>query len=582
MMVSGIDFARSTPAAASAMSHPQPPVVEQSTAANSAVTSLLQHDGMRSVIARYMTVQELVVVRGVSSLWRRLFDQPCCWHGSRLEPTDSQLYDHHLRLATLPHLQQLTLAHGIQDFDDESRHEVYLAFEHLLTACTDLAVQKVTVQGAINAAMVQAMPHLQQLTVTGTVHVDSIPLLSRQLVSVEASAIDDEVLVALAKHPLPQLQRIGTLSASLPRFQQFILAHPALSSLTLMSRRTDDKIIPMLETLGSLNTLTDLHLQYVHADGGLMNALCDLPQLQRLTVTATGLSPDVPGPNPTSDFWSRVPTLHTLLHSHQTGKQKPSDFRIRCCAGSTKYSDDWWVGALRASFYCSQLGLTLLKAPESAWQRFLSDTRYMPPSMLQMVRLMDSQAETMTRFVPYVKLHTGLTSVDLDHDINDSELYAMLACLPHLRQLTVHHADPSIVQLALTASGSLTQIQYLHNDCTTAAALSDMLKLVGAAISLKSADVTAPSRAWSTTTLKELQQFHNDTHNMTKLNLSIDSSDDLSSRDVQELTNVVSQLLLLPPLTYLAVPKRSQLLTIDQMTEIRRQARLNSVYMDVY
>lgn len=165
--------------------------------------SLLQLTGICSVVARYMTVTELVKVRRVCQRWQQLFSEPCCWVGSKFKPSYNQITSQLMRLDRMPWLEQLHLADGGSASDramDGLGHDILIRpYKQQLAACTNLALQRLHIQGDVDAALARAMPKLRELHVDGGIAAAAIPLL-KQVSKLEATCLTDNEVTAMIRH----------------------------------------------------------------------------------------------------------------------------------------------------------------------------------------------------------------------------------------------------------------------------------------------------------------------------------------------------------------------------------------------
>lgn len=558
---------------------------------DSSFDTVLRNDDIRSIIASYLTVPELVLIRGVSSIWLEQFNRSCCWKGSRFKPTNLQLRlaGKEMRVDTLQHLEELTLRH--RDSGNSTDRVIEIVIQQLvqrLAACSNLALKKLVVEADVTVDVLKAMPVLRKLhlkrshrLVAGAVQ--CLPSTITKL-QVDVDGDRDALISTLMHFPLAHLQHCEYLWGSPIQVVQLASVSSSLTSATL-SGQYHEITAEIVFALQSASNLTELHLRDAYCNGRLLDGLCTLQHLQKLTVWFSEM--DVA-------FMDGLYHLRTTMIGHSTSEQRNNSVIInieRC--NSTRFhnpdDDEWWGALLCASLHCDQLDVPFLDLPTELWEKFIADAQCTKSALQFAYR--SAFLGGITDFTAYVTHHTALTWLDLEgsfeDDLPDTQLLQMVSSLPSLQSLVTQYHSATATRQGLLNSGAFAHLsrltvrssQRLNDD---AASLMQQLRLIRDLVSLRVVRVYATVDEWQAVGWHDIRAC---TRHVRFLELHAEA---LQHTPRQQFADVASQVLLLPNLVQIgfSVEGRAMLsfthpldfpLTLRQLADIRRHAGFNSV-----
>lgn len=129
----------------------------------------LHVDAIRRIIATYLTIPELVLVRRVSFTWNALFSEAVCWEGRHFAPTLTQLKlaGSSMRLDAVPHLPLLQLVMGSGSSIDAINAVIEQLMKQLAVR-RNMALTELSVDANVDAAVLTALQCLTELTTTSS------------------------------------------------------------------------------------------------------------------------------------------------------------------------------------------------------------------------------------------------------------------------------------------------------------------------------------------------------------------------------------------------------------------------------
>lgn len=551
------------------------------------VTTVVDDVGTRTIISSYLTVPELVRIRGVSETWCQLFSQPCCWKGSSFQPTTLQLeaVDCRLPLNRMQHLEVLTLTLFSRD-EVRTRMSTFVEqLMHQLSACSNMALKTLVVEATISAEVMRALPRLQVLHEIGRHRVSAeayrhLPqTLSR--VHVDKNDADGYLMHALLRHPLPLLEHLSTVCATPAQIQQLKLACPHLTSLSIRVASLP-QVTGVVAALPAITHLTELTIEGACCTAGLLIELGRLPHLRRLTLHHMQVD---------LAFWQTLVKLQMENLSNAQSQTIQINMEESRHA-QTPRTPEFWSAMLRASGCRNKFQMSFDGISKDVWQTFAAETQP-NRSMLQSADRTKFAGGT-EDFVTYVTHHSNLTELNTTTDrrrdlITDNQLVQLVSALPKLISLSVNQHPPAIIRQGLVNSGALTKLQRLIikrsirsvDGCQLL--LPQLLSLIKDAVSLQEAAFHALNEEWTDVELSDIKAS---TQHVRQLDLEVVVL--CQSTPQQEAADVVKKLLHLANLLQLNLvisgntPFRyPQYLPLSwqEMANVRREAGLNSVWI---